>query len=168
MGLEEEGANKPVIEFIQGGETKLTIDAPTFGNTPAIDTTKFADGELLIRVTAYDLAGNKGVTQETYYVNQETDKPVISNSASNINLDAKDYSDIANPYNDETDDYYNMFQRKSNLYINIDDDDGLVHTVTVDLQKYVINNDVYDIQFVFHQCTYSIRGKDIRKNRFLS
>ena len=121
VGLEEEGANKPVIEFIQGGETKLTIDAPTFGNTPAIDTTKFADGELLIRVTAYDLAGNKGVTQETYYVNQETDKPVIlpKNSAnSTVKGTLEQASSLANTS-------MNVYSANQTVGYRLIDDDGL-------------------------------------------
>lgn len=125
-------------EIVKIEETSIPSKFNIVVNTHNLEDEKPA----VIVITAKDRSGNETEERYEYYVDQKTDKPVISNSADNINLDAEDYSDIANPYNDETNDYYNMFQRKSNLYINIDDDDGLVHTVTVDLQKYVINNDV--------------------------
>lgn len=91
-----------------------------------------------IEINAKDRSGNPAKEVFKYFVSQKTDKPDISNGAENVNLDA-DYATIAVPYNVATKDFYNMFQRKTNLYLNIQDDDGLVKKVTVDLQKFKSN-----------------------------
>ena len=91
-----------------------------------------------IEINAKDRSGNPAKEVYEYFVSQKTDKPDISNGADNVNLDA-DYATIAVPYNETTKDFYNMFQRKTNLYLNIQDDDGLVKKVTVDLQKFKSN-----------------------------
>ena len=119
VGLDTSDAKKPVIEFIQGGETKLTMDAPDFGDTDPIDTTKFAEGELLIRITAYDQAGNKGTAQETYYVKQATDVPVIlpKNSADSTIFRTKEQVADSNEKN--------IYSANQTVSYRLIDDDGL-------------------------------------------
>ncbi len=133
-------ATYKVVQTIDGQEiVKVEETAIPSKFNIAVNTLNLEDEKpATIVIIGKDRSGNETEERFDYYVDQKTDKPVISNDAENINLDAENYSDIANPYNNETNDYYNMFQRKSNLYLNIQDDDGLVHTVTVDLSKYKI------------------------------
>ena len=127
------------------GETEVTgATALTEKFTINIDTkaSGFTDeAPATVIITAKDRAGNETKLELEYFVSQKTDKPVISNDAENINLEAAQYSDITTPYNAVTNDYYNMFQRRSNLYLNVQDDDGLVKNVTVDLQMYTTSGD---------------------------
>ena len=123
VGLNEKDADKKAkIEFIQNGVVKKTIASPTFGETDFIDTTEFAEGELLIRITAYDMAGNKTVCEDTYYVKQDTDIPVIlpknSGDATVSNTKA-DVETIA-------DESKNIFSSNQTVLYKLIDDDGLV------------------------------------------
>ena len=133
-------ATYKVVQEINGQEVVKVNETsiPSKFSIPVNTLNLLDEKPATIIIVGKDRSGNETEERFEYYVDQRTDKPVISNDAENINLDAENYSDITNPYNSETNDYYNMFQRKSNLYLNIQDDDGLVHTVTVDLSKYKI------------------------------
>ena len=122
MGLNEKDANKKAkIEFIQNGVVKKTIASPTFGETDFIDTTEFAEGELLIRITAYDMAGNKTVCEDTYYVDQTTDIPVIlpkNSGNSTVKMSKEEAEDLSNVNT-------NVYSANQTVSYKLIDDDGL-------------------------------------------
>lgn len=121
VGLEEKDEKRPKIEFIQNGQVKAIMDAPTFDNTDPIDTTQFEEGELLIKITAYDLAGNKGEATETYYVNQATDIPVIlpkNSSNSSVSMTLNQAESLENTS-------INIYSANQTVGYRLIDDDGL-------------------------------------------
>ena len=91
------------------------------------------DTDIQVVITATDRAGNETTNTLEYHIDQETDRPQITNNASGVNLSA----DLANVINGT----WNMFTKTSTLYLNIDDDDGLVKKTTVTLYEYDIDNE---------------------------
>ena len=124
VGLnEKDDDKKPKIEFIQAGEVKKSIPSPTLGETPFIDTTEFAEGELLIRITAYDMAGNKTVTEEKFYVSQDTDKPVIlPNNSGNTTLIEDTSKELVEDLGNTS---KNIYSANQTVSFKLIDDDGL-------------------------------------------
>ncbi|MBP5519354.1 MAG: hypothetical protein J6X84_02085 [Treponema sp.] len=127
LGLDESEQKSAKIDFIQKDENqkevlKKTISCPTFGETDEIDTTEFENKELLIRITAYDKAGNKSVLEETFFVNQETDIPVIlpKYSATNtLNMSAETVVSHEN--------FKNVYSANQTVSFRLIDDDGLAN-----------------------------------------
>ena len=128
VGLNEDDEDKkPKIEFLQkdsdGNFTvnKLTLDAPTLGETSEIDTTKFEQDELLVRITAYDMAGNKTVVEENFYVDQSTDNPVIlPKKSENSTLDLSEETVSEPTYKAK-----NVYSANQTITYKLIDDDGL-------------------------------------------
>ena len=114
--------NKPKIEFIQGGEVKSTIasNITTFPyHVSDADTTGLAQGPASIRVTAYDVAGNKTVVESNFEIDQSTDYPVIltdDNSITNTWAQISNKNDIYR---------LNVFNQGSQFLLKLIDDDGL-------------------------------------------
>ena len=94
------------------GVTKSVYSDNGMRFTYKIDTTKYDDkNNLKIEILSQDRAGNQINESETYYVDQETDKPVISSST--LNFEAKDAKD-------------NKFGIEGkNITITAEDDDGV-------------------------------------------
>ena len=126
--------NLAKIELIDSAGTAKTvaenIDTPTNFTTEAIDTTQFAEGEVKIRVTAYDRAGNMtGKTDGSediggYYIKQATDKPVIlpnKNTDFTFTIDSEDKL--------KSSDGINIFSSGAQLILKLIDDDGLKEVV---------------------------------------
>ncbi len=113
--------NKPVIEFVKNGNSVRTI-ASNITEFPYHVTnadTAGLTGEVSIRVTAYDVAGNKTVVSQDYVIDQDTDNPVIitdNNSISNT------WAQISNK-NDSM--RSNVFNQGSQFLLKLIDDDGL-------------------------------------------
>lgn len=133
VGLDESEEKKPKIDFIQNGNIVYTInDAPTFGETDEIDTTDtsiFSPGEVIVRVTAYDMAGYKTVIEESYYIDQATDDPVILPKDSAKSTLSMDYETARSLENKIKNVYY---ANQTVLYKVIDDDglDKVTYTIT--------------------------------------
>ncbi len=133
VGLDESEGRKPKIDFIQNGNIVYTInDAPTFGETEEIDTTNtsiFSPGEVIVRITAYDMAGYKTVIEETYYIDQATDDPVIlpkDPTKSTLNMDETTARDLNNKIK-------NVYYANQTVLYKVIDDDGLdkvTYTIT--------------------------------------
>lgn len=94
------------------GVTKSVYSDNGMRFTYKIDTTKYDDkNDLKIDILSQDRAGNQIKKSETYYVDQETDKPVISSST--LNFKAEDAKD-------------NKFGIEGkNITITAEDDDGV-------------------------------------------
>ena len=125
VGLDESEDRKPKVEFIQNGNTVYTInDAPSLGETEKIDTTDaeiFSPGEVIVRVTAYDMAGNKTVTEDTYYIDQATDYPVILPKTASISTLTMDKAAADNLGNKTK----NVYVANQTVIYKIIDDDGI-------------------------------------------
>lgn len=72
---------KPVVEFLDG-DTVLASKEGTYTSTVNLEFDTNASGwvdnkAVTMRVTAYDFAGNKSVETKEYFVDQETDRPLI-------------------------------------------------------------------------------------------
>ena len=114
--------NKPKIEFIQGEVVKSTIasNITTFPyHVSDADTTGLAQGPASIRVTAYDVAGNKTVVESNFEIDQSTDYPVILTDDNSI---TNTWAQISN----KNDTYrLNVFNQGSQFLLKLIDDDGL-------------------------------------------
>ena len=89
---------KPKIEFVQGNTVKTIADGITelsYKKTGV--STKMSgltDGDVIIRVTAYDRAGNKTTKEESYKIDQTTDSPVIIYGDNSVNNSWSDISSL--------------------------------------------------------------------------
>ena len=114
--------NKPKIEFIQGGVVKSTIasNITTFPyHVSDADTTGLNQGPAKIRVTAYDVAGNKTIVESEFEIDQSTDYPVILTDDNSI---TNTWAQISN----KNDTYrLNVFNQGSQFLLKLIDDDGL-------------------------------------------
>ena len=129
--------NKAFIQILdkESGAVKLPANGeePVYITTPAnftwadIDTRKIASGdeskEIIIRVTAYDRAGNKTVTDfSDYFVDQTTDKPVVlPNTPSMLSFGISVTDGISEK---------NKYSSGTQLLIKLMDDDGLAGITT--------------------------------------
>ena len=125
VGLDESEGRKPKIDFIQNGNIVYTInDAPTFGETDEIDTTDtsiFSPGQVIVRITAYDMAGYKTVIEETYYIDQATDDPVILPKdpvKSTLSMDEATARNLENKIK-------NVYYANQTVLYRVIDDDGI-------------------------------------------
>ena len=93
------------------GVTKSVYSDNGMRFTYKIDTTKYDKNNLKIEILSQDRAGNQIKKSETYYVDQETDKPVISSSI--LNFEANEAK-------------FNKFGIEGkNITITAEDDDGV-------------------------------------------
>ena len=129
--------NKAFIQILdkESGAVKLPANGeePVYITTPAnftwsdIDTSKIASGdeskEIIIRVTAYDRAGNETVTDfSDYFVDQTTDKPVVlPNTPSMLSFGISVPDGISEK---------NKYSSGTQLLIKLMDDDGLAGITT--------------------------------------
>ena len=101
-----------------------------------VHTTQLEDKKnIKVIISAKDRSGNETIKELGYFVDQETDRPVISSESEGINLDAAEYSQIITAYN-AANDWYNSFQHDTDIYLNVDDDDGVIALVSFDLERY--------------------------------
>ena len=113
---------KPKIEFVQGNTVKTIADGITelsYKKTGV--STKMSgltDGDVIIRVTAYDRAGNKTTKEESYKIDQTTDSPVIIYGDNSVN---NSWSDISS----NTPGRKNVFNMGGQFLLKLVDDDGL-------------------------------------------
>lgn len=149
--------NKAFIQILdkESGAVKLPANGeePVYITTPAnftwadIDTRKIASGdeskEIIIRVTAYDRAGNKTVTDfSDYFVDQTTDKPVVlPNTPSMLSFGISAPDEISEK---------NKYSSGTQLLIKLMDDDGLAGITTYCIKE----ND----NFVISEKTDSVTG----------
>ena len=141
--------HKPIIEFIDANEKKLTQEISTpasFTTSPLLTKSEnLAEGDLKIRVTAYDRSGNKGVyyvrvdtssgnrgepkvctseseaNTQSYIVKQESDKPSILPSDFTFTLDSE--AKIKDPTKNP--DKKNIKNSGASIALIVSDDDGL-------------------------------------------
>ncbi len=141
--------HKPVIEFIDSNGKTLTQEISTpasFTTSPLLTKTEnLTEGELKIRVTAYDRSGNKGVyyvrvdtssanlgepkvctseseaNTQSYIVKQASDKPSILPSDFTFTLKSAD--DIKDPTKNP--DNKNVKNSGASIALIVSDDDGL-------------------------------------------
>ena len=116
------------------GVTKSVYSDNGMRFTYKIDTKKYDDkNDLKIEILSQDRAGNQIKKSETYYVDQETDKPVISSST--LNFEAKEAKD-------------NKFGIEGkNITITAEDDDGVnsIYYIIKDSSK-TINEDTFSAE----------------------
>lgn len=93
------------------GVTKSVYSDNGMRFTYKIDTTKYDKNNLKIEILSQDRAGNQIKESETYYVDQDTDKPVISSST--LNFEANEAK--VNKFGIEG----------KNITITAEDDDGV-------------------------------------------
>ncbi len=129
-----DSTNNPAIIEILDKDGNVACSSGNI-TTPAnytwnnIDTTNISTGDITIRVTAYDRAGNKRVYEETgYTVDQNTDKPVII-PGNNDKLTFKILT--TDGLSGQT---KNFFTSGSSMVVTLLDDDG-VKNVKATLQK---------------------------------
>lgn len=125
--------NKAKIEIFEGTnitEGAVAKQSVTGITTPSnfiwenIDTTGITNGEITIRVTAWDRAGNETVWENTsaetpvrYFVNQTTDNPVIlPSNASELSFAISNQNSMGSK---------NKFTSGGQLLLKLIDDDGL-------------------------------------------
>ena len=113
---------KPKIEFVQGSTVKTIAANITELSYKATNvSTKMeglTDGTVIIRVTAYDRAGNKTVKEEEYEIDQSTDFPVIITGENSV---TNTWSDIST----KTAGRKNVFNLGGQFLLKFIDDDGL-------------------------------------------
>ena len=123
--------NKPKIEFVQGDNVVTILDdinvlSCTVTN---VDTTGLTDGDVTIRVTAYDRSGNETVEEVPFEIDQTTDNPVILSGDDNLVLN---YS--YNQIKDKSGTRNNVYNVGGQLLLHLIDDDGLKN-ITVYTKK---------------------------------
>lgn len=113
---------KPKIEFVQGNTVKTIADGITelsYKKTGvSTKMTGLTEGDVIIRVTAYDRAGNKTTKEESYKIDQTTDSPVIIYGDNSVN---NSWSDISS----NTPGRKNVFNMGGQFLLKLVDDDGL-------------------------------------------
>ena len=114
--------NKPKIEFVQneivvGTITENIIQFPY--KVLAAQTSGLDPVATKIRVTAYDIAGNKSVVEEEFIIDQSTDEPVVITNNNSIN---NTWAQITDRDNEER---FNVFNQGSQFLLKLIDDDGL-------------------------------------------
>ena len=137
VDTDENSTRKPKIEFIQLDSddneissvieeniTNLSVTKDNVITTGLNSGTNDEGKEVIIRVTAYDRAGNRSVKEEKLTVRQDTDKPYIvlenTNSATTRTLNNL-FSDISSDDANRK----NVFTANSQLRLKLIDDDGL-------------------------------------------
>lgn len=112
------------------GVTKSVYSDNGMRFTYKIDTTKYDKNNLKIEILSQDRAGNQIKESETYYVDQDTDKPVISSST--LNFEANEAK--VNKFGIEG----------KNITITAEDDDGVnsIYYIIKDSSK-TINEDTF-------------------------
>lgn len=116
------------------GVTKSVYSDNGMRFTYKIDTTKYDDkNDLKIEILSQDRAGNQIKESETYYVDQDTDKPVISSST--LNFEANEAK--VNKFGIEG----------KNITITAEDDDGVnsIYYIIKDSSK-TINEDTFSAE----------------------
>lgn len=113
---------KPKIEFVQGSTVKTIAANITELSYKATNVstkmTGLTDGTVIIRVTAYDRAGNKTVKEEEYEIDQSTDFPIIITGENSV---TNTWSDIST----KTAGRKNVFNLGGQFLLKFIDDDGL-------------------------------------------
>ncbi len=125
--------NPAIIEILDKNGTVVrssgNITTPANYTWNNINTNGIDTGDITIRVTAYDRAGNKRVYEDTgYSVDQDTDKPVIlPGNNDNLTFTITSESGL-------TGQSKNFFTSGSSMEVTLLDDDG-VKSVKAKLQK---------------------------------
>ncbi|MBR6341864.1 MAG: hypothetical protein IKR64_08170, partial [Treponema sp.] len=105
-----------------------------------LDTSLLADKtDATIIITAYDRAGNQTQASYTYYVDQETDKPMITSTEAGKDITkGTDAAGLAFVKSGN-----NLFVRGGNLVLSVNDDDG-VASARVTVQAYNEASNTYE------------------------
>ena len=125
----ESNLNSATLEISATSEPEnkkvISLDTGKSIFTEMVDTTKFKDGAITIKLSATDVAGNNKELETSYEVRQSTDSPSIETETS----DSCTLEDIAANNN--------LFGTKSNnkLTATITDDDGIAEVTAVIYEK---------------------------------
>lgn len=118
----------PKVELVQNGTTLKSYSLNTNGgvvnniNTKGSDPA-IQDGKpLTVRVTVYDKAGNKTVTEKEYSVDQSTDKPVLLPKDASFATFDRTRADSVSSTSGNT---KNLYSPNQTMSVKLIDDDGL-------------------------------------------
>lgn len=113
---------KPKLELIQNNVAKVTkyFNDESGQVIEGIDTTQCETGEVTLRITAQDYAGHISIKEDTYFIDQSTDNPVIlpkNAQYGSVDLTKEQLSATGNTKN--------IFSASQSLTLKLIDDDAL-------------------------------------------